>query len=168
MSGNQADGGETRVYFVVNAGTLTPTENQWTNFFQQARTKPLATAIMDAAQASQNRISASKRSQGSGAVLKNTLVAFEIASEFVSGCITVLNAQATLRSVAGTMSQKLIGVLQGEMRDSVVDLGFTVPQSQQLTVILVNTPGVFDRSAAIAAAQSYLAANDLIWHSAGG
>lgn len=168
MSGNAADGNEVRVYFVVNAGTLTPNESQWTSFFQQARTKPLATAIMDAAQASQNRISASKRSQGAGAVLKNTLCAFEIASEFVAGCITVLNAQAAIRGIGGSLSNKFVLVLQGEMRDSVVDLGFTVPQSQQLTVILVNTAGVFDRASAIAAAQAYLAANDAVWHAAGG
>jgi hypothetical protein len=168
MTGNLADGSETRVYFVVNSGTLTPTEPQWLSFFNQAKTKPLAAAILAAAHSSQNFIAASKRSQGTGNVLKNTLCAFEIASENVAACIAVLNAQATIRGVSGTVAQKFVGVLVGEMRDSVVDLGFTVPQSQQLTVTLVNGVGSFDRMGAISAVQSYLATNDAIWHAPGG
>lgn len=164
MTGNQADGGEIRCYFAVNSGTLTPSEPQWVSFFQQARTKPLATAIINAARASQNFISASKRSQGAGNVLKNTLCAFEIASENVQACLNVLNVQAAIRGVTGTTTQKFVGVLQAEMREAVVDLGFTVLQSQQLTVTLVNTVGQFARDNAIAAVQSYLAANAAAWY----
>jgi hypothetical protein len=164
MSGNIADGGEVRVYFVVNSGTLTPSELQWTQFFQQAKSKPLAAAILSAARSSQNLIGASKRSQGAGNLLKNTLCVFEIASENVAACVVVLNAQAVIRSVAGTMAQKFIGVLQAEMRDSVVDLGFTALQSQQLTVTLVNGVGTFTRAAAISAVQAYLVTNTAVWH----
>ena len=110
MAGNLADGSEIRCYFVVNSGTLTPTEPQWVNFFQQARTKPLASAILAAAHSSQNFIAASKRSQGTGNVLKNTLCGFEIASENVAACIAVLNAQATIRGVSGTVSNKQGGL----------------------------------------------------------
>lgn len=168
MTGNQADGGEVRVYFVVNSGTLTPSEAQWRNFFQQAKTKPLATAILAAAKASQNFIAASKRSQGTGNVLKNTLCAFEVASEDAATVIAVLDAQAATRGVTGTRTQKFVGVLQSEMREAVLDLGFTVNQANNLTVMLVNTVGQFTREAAIAAVQAYLITADAIWHTPGG
>lgn len=164
MTGNQADGGELRIYFVVNSGTLTPTELQWTQFFQQAKTKPLASAILAAAKASQNFIAASKRSLGTGNVLKNTLCAFEVDSEDAAAVIAVLDAQAALRGISGTRTQKFVGCLQAEMREAVVDLGFTVNQANNLTVTLVNTVGQFTRDAAISAVQSYLATNSAVWH----
>lgn len=164
MTGNIADGGEIRVYFVVNSGALTPTETQWRNFFLQAKTKPLATAILAAAKSSQNFIAASKRSQGTGNVLKNTLCAFEVDSEDAAAVIAVLNAQAALRGISGTVTQKFVGVLQAEMREAVVDLGFTVNQANNLTVTLVNTVGQFARDAAMAASQQYLATNTAVWH----
>lgn len=164
MTGNQADGFEVRVYFVVNSGALTPTETQWRAFFQQAKTKPLATAILAAAKSSQNFIAASKRSQGTGNVLKNTLCAFEVASEEAAAVIAVLDAQAAVRGVTGTRTQKFVGVLQAEMREAVVDLGFTVNQATNLTVTLVNTVGQFTRDAAITAVQQYLLTNTAVWH----
>lgn len=152
---------EIKVFIVVNAGTLTPTEQQWQNFFAQAATKPLASAIIQAARASQNFISASKRSQGAAALLKNTLVVFEVDDSQVSAIVAVVNAQATARSITGTVQQKFVGVLLAELREAARDLGVSVANSNQITMTVV---GYGDRATAIAAVQAYLAANAGIWY----
>ena len=148
-----------KCYIVVNAGSLTPTEPQWVNFFQQAATKALASAIQQAARASQNFISASKRSQG--ALLKNTLIAFEVDDEFLDDIVAVVNAQAVVRSVTGTVQQKFVGVLQAELREAGRDMGLTTPQSNQISMTVV---GYGNRTNAIADVQVYLAANASIWY----
>lgn len=154
---------DTRVYFVISVGTLNPNEGQWVSLTQQAKTKPLSAAILSAARASQNFIQASKRSLGTGNVLKNTLCGFEIEDSQVAGVTAVLNAQATIRGVTGTLKNKFTLVLQGELRDSATDLGYSGAQAAQLIVTLVNNGG-FDRTTAIAAVQQYLVDNTLIWH----
>lgn len=154
---------EIKCYIVVNSGTLTPTEQQWQNFFNQAATKPLASAIIQAARASQNFIAATKRSQGAAALLKNTLVVFEVDSDYVDDIVVVVNAQATIRSVTGTAQQKFVGVLQAELREAGRDLGLTTPQSNQISMSVV---GYGTRQVAITAVQSYLAANAGIWYEA--
>ena len=152
---------EIKCYIVVNAGTLTPTENQWVSFFQRAATKALASAILQAARASQNFISATKRSQNASALLKNTLVVFEIDAQFVDDIVTVVNAQASIRSITGTVQQKFVGVLQAELRESGRDLGLSVANSNQISMTVV---GYGLRATAIAAVQAYLAANAAIWY----
>lgn len=154
---------EVKVYIVVNAGTLTPTEQQWRDFFQQAATKPLASAILQAARASQNFISATKRSQGAAALLKNTPVVFEVDGQYVDDILVVVNAQAVIRGVNGTAQQKFVGVLQSELRESGRDLGLTTPQSNQISMTVV---GYGVRATAIAAVQAYLASNSGIWYGA--
>lgn len=106
---------EIKVYVVVNSGTLTPTENQWRVFFQQAATKPLSSAII----------------------------------------------QAALRNITGTNQQKFVGVLLAEMKESAIDLGFSVAQSNQISMAIV---GFGDRATAISQVQAYLAANAGIWY----
>lgn len=150
-----------KVYIVVNSGSLTPTEPQWISFFQQARTKALASAIVTAARASQNFISATKRSQNASALLKNTLLVFEVDDQFIDDIVVVVNAQATIRSVTGTVQQKFVGVLLSELREAGRDMGLTTPQSSQITMSVV---GYGDRATAIAAVQAYLAANAGIWY----
>ncbi len=152
---------EIKCYIVVNSGTLTPTENQWQQFFAQAATKVLASAIIQAARASQNYISATKRSQNASALLKNTLVVFEIDRDLVDDILAVVNAQATARGVSGTARQKFVGVLQVELREAGRDQGLTTPQSNQISMSVV---GYGLRADAIAAVQAYLAANTGIWY----
>lgn len=155
---------DVRVYFVIGTGTLpTPSEAQWISLVNQAKTKPLAAAILSAARAAQNFISASKRSQGVAALRKNTLCGFEVESNQVPAIQIVLDAQAAIRGVAGNNVAKFQGVLQGELQDSAIDLGYTVPQSAQLSVTVINT-GSFARDLAIVAVQAYLVTNDAIWH----
>lgn len=152
---------ELKLYIVVNSGTLNPTENQWQNFFATAATKPLASAIVQAARASQEFVSATKRSQNAAALLKNTLVAFEVNNDYVPAIVTVINAQAALRSINGTTQQKFVNVLQAELREAGVAQGLTVPQSNQITMSVV---GYGDRATAISQVQAYLAANAGIWY----
>lgn len=154
---------EIKVYIVVNSGTISPTENQWRSFFQQLATKSLSSAILQAARASQNFISATKRSQNASALLKNTLVVFEVDDSDVNVIVAVVNAQATVRSVTGTVRQKFVGVLLAELREAGRDQGLTTPQSNQITMSVV---GYGDRATAIAEVQAYLAANAGIWYGA--
>jgi hypothetical protein len=150
-----------KVYIVVNSGTLTPTEPQWISFFQQLATKALSSAIVTAARASQNFISATKRSQNASALLKNTLVGFEIDDADVTSITAVVNAQATIRSVTGTLQQKFVGVLLAELRESGRDMGLTTLQSNQITMSVV---GYGNRDTAMTAVKAYLAANVGIWY----
>jgi hypothetical protein len=152
---------EIKTYIVVNSGTLTPTEPQWVSFFQQAKTKALAAAIITAARASQNFISAEKRSKNASALLKNAMIVFEIDDAFVADIVVVVNAQATIRSVTGTVQQKFVGVLLSELREAGRDMGLTTPQSNQITMSVV---GYGDRMTAITAVQAYLSANAGIWY----
>lgn len=154
---------DVRVYFIISTGTLpSPTEVKWGQLIQQDKTKPLSAAILAAARASQNYISASKRSFD----LKYTLCSFEVEDRQVAGITAVLNAQAVIRGVTGTLKQKFTGVLTGELRESALDLGYTVNQSNQLAVTLINNGG-FDRMTAIAAVawpDGYLALNAALWY----
>lgn len=154
---------DVRVFFVISTGTLpSPSEAQWVSLVQKDKTQPLSAAVLAAARASQNYISASKRSYD----LKYTLCTFEVEDSQVAGITAVLDAQAALRGVAGTLKQKFTGVLQGELRDSAVALGYTVNQSNQLAVTLINNGG-FDRMVAIAATawpDGYLFINRALWY----
>jgi hypothetical protein len=154
----------TRVYFVISIGTLgTPSENAWRGLFQQAKTKAFAHAIIQVAHACQNYIWHDKRSQGTDQVRKNTLCGFELAANRVDDLLAVLNEQAVIRGVTGTVKQKFTGVLQAELRESAIDLGYTVNQANQLSVTIVNNGG-WARETAIAIVQQYLVDNDAIWH----
>jgi hypothetical protein len=158
-----------RCYFVVDVSTLAvkPTEIQWQTLTQRELTKPLAQAILGYARASQNQIAVTKRAQGTGA-MKYTLGCFEIDVDDKAAALAVLNAQAAARSVTGSVIQKFTGVLQAELREAAVDLGYSTAQANKINVTVLNDPGIFDRMSAIAKAQAYLAANDAIWHAAGG
>lgn len=155
-----------RVYFIIKT-TLNPSESAWLSLVQQEITKPLASAIITAARASQNFISASKRSYGTGYIRKWTLGGFEVDGEQVAAITALLNAQAIVRGVSGVLKQKFEGVLQAELREAAVDLGYTVPQSQTMTVTMVNGNGSFERYAAIAMVQAELVANAAIWYAGG-
>lgn len=157
-----------RVYFVVDVSTLAavPNEAQWQALFIQAKTKPLAAAILGFARASQNLISTHKRALGTGA-MKYTLCVFEIDADDKAAALDVLNVQAALRSVTGTAAQKFTGVLLAELREAAVDLGYSTAQANKIALTVLNDPGVFDRTAAILKAQQYLAAQNGIWHSGG-
>jgi hypothetical protein len=156
-----------RVYFVVDVSAMpaTPAEAPWRALMQQARSKPLAAAIVGYARASQNFISGSKRALGTG-LMKYTLGCFEIDTDNRAAALSALNTQAAARGVSGTATQKFAGVLQAELREAAVDLGYTTTQANKIAVTVVNDPGAFDRMSAINRAQTYLAANDATWHTA--
>lgn len=171
--GNQANG-EIRIYLDIGTGTLpSPSDVQWLALMGRARTKPLSAAILAAARAAQNFISATKRSQGTGQINKHTLVCFEVERDQVSAIQAVLDAQAALRSIVGNNFVKIPAVLLAELRDSAVDLGYTVAQANQLSVTLINQPGypqTWSRgypdsgAGAIPQAQAYLAARAAVWY----
>lgn len=155
-----------RIYFVIDVTTLaTPTEQQWQDLMRAARDKPLAAAIRGFARSSVGLLECSKRARGTR-LMQLTMCVFELDADHKAEALTILNAQATARGVSGTPMQKFAGVLQAELRESAVGLGYTTTQANKLTVTVINTPGVFTRMEAITAAQNYLANNDAIWHGA--
>lgn len=158
-----------RLYFVIDVSTLAavPTEAQWQSLIQQAKTKPLAAAILGFARASQNFITAHKRALGTG-LMKYTLGVFEIEASQKAAALTLLNTEAAKDSVIGSATAKFAGTLQHELRQAAVDLGYTTTQANKLVVTVINAPGLFDRDSAMAAAQQYLADNDAVWHAATG
>jgi len=155
---------EIKVYLVIEAQTVTtPTEQQWRDLFSRARTYPLATAILAAVRHAQNDIQAHKRSLNITYLLKWTLIDFEINAEDVASIRDIVNTQAVLRSIIGTLPQKFTAVLQAELRDAAVALGYTQTQANKLIMTLVSYG---DRTTAELAAQQYLATNTHIWHEA--
>jgi hypothetical protein len=155
-----------RLYCVIDVSAMaaTPTEEQWQALIARTKRKPLASAIISFAKASQNYLSASFRSLDA----KRTLAWFEIDAADKSAALTTLNTQATADSVSGSVTAKFVGVLQYELRAAAVDLGYTQTQANKLVVTVVNDPGVFDRASAIEKVIAYLAANAAVWGSAGG
>lgn len=153
---------EIRCYLIISTGTLpSPSENAWTLLFQQAQSKNLSAAILNIARAAQNQISHKKRSQNTSALRKYSLVSFEIDNQDVDWLLGVLDTEAAQRSITGTQRQKFVGVLQSELRESAIDLGYTAGQSNQLAVTMV---GLGDRAESTAEARAYLVANVGIWY----
>ena len=153
-----------RSYTVINCGTLTPTEANWQALINAAKTQPFCAGILALARASQNYISAGKRSYGTGQELKNTLVTFEIDEADKTAALALLDQRATADGCAGNYATELAGVLQFEIRAAATSLGYTPTQASKLTVTLVNSTGCWDRDCAIQAVQAYLVTNDAVWH----
>ena len=153
----------TRVYIEILSGVVaTPTAQQWSDLFTQAKTYPLATAILNAARLPHNRITNKKHAIGAGHELKRTIVGFEVDARDIAAITTVVNAEAGSRSITGTLPEKFMGVLEAELQDAATDLGYGA-QADQLTI---NWYTFGDRGAAISAAQTYIATNTAIWHEA--
>jgi hypothetical protein len=155
---------DVRIYFVIHAATASaPTENQWRTVLADAVQQPgtLARAIQQQATKAQNYLSGNKRSQNPAQLRRYTLVGFEIDSDLVDDALSLLNAIAATRGIAGTARQKFEAVLQAELRESAVRQGFSGAQAALIDVAIV---GYGDRDAAIAAGQAYMAANASIWY----
>jgi len=151
-----------RVYLVVHADTaVVPSEAQWRSLFAQAKTKPLAHAVVLAARAAQNGITAQKRSVNAVQLRRYTLLGFEIDRVDVDALTVVLNAQAVARGVSGTLKQKFLGVLQAELQESALDLGYSAAQAAKITMAWA---GFGPRATAINEVRLYLAAQAAIWY----
>lgn len=158
-----------RVYAVIDGGTFFSlySEDEWNAVLAWFLTESSLALIEQIAVCSHNHIALSKRNQGTGVAARYTFITFEIDADQRTQFVNYVNNRAAQLSITGNLSQKAIGILQSEIRDAAVKAGYSAPQAVKLKVTLVNTPGVFDRAAAIAAAQAYLAANDALWHAAG-
>lgn len=155
---------EIKVYADIFADTTAvPTDQQWRDLAQATKDKPLASAIMAAARASQNEIHMHKRCQGVGVVNRHALLVFEIDRQYRDALLAVLDAQAAARNVTGTARDKFEGVLTAELREGAVDLGFSQTQANRVSVTLVSI-GV--RGAAEDTVHAYLAANAAVWYGA--
>lgn len=151
-----------RIYIAINADTASaPSENAWRSLFIQARTKPLAHAVVLASRAAQNTPTHDKRSLSVTYLRRWTLLGFEVDRDDVDNITVVVNAQAIIRGVTGTVKQKFLGVLQAEFRESAVDLGYTQAQADKLTMYWA---GFGDRDNAISEAVAYLVANATTWY----
>lgn len=161
---------EVRVYAVIHAAFAPGqvTEANWIALNAAAKLQPLAAAILAAAQGrgAEKYVTAHKRSLNAAHLLLNTLVGFEVDRVEVDALLVVLDTQAALRGVVGNTRAKFVGVLQGEMQDGALSLGYTPANAAKLTVTLINAdvPGTFSRDLAIQQAQDYLAENAAIWY----
>ncbi len=159
---------EIRVYSYVfaNFAAGSVSDAQWILLFGAAKNYPLSTAVLAAAQGrgAEKYITTHKRSQNAAYLRLYTLLGFEVDRSQVDALLVILNAQAALRSVTGTVMQKFTGVLTSELRDAAISLGYTTTNANKLSVTLINGNGTFSRLLAIEAAQAYLAANAGIWY----
>lgn len=153
---------EIRVYAAVYADTLAePAEQQWHDLFGLAKTYPLASTVLAFARSAQNYLTYNKRSQGPGHENRYTLIGFEIDDQNVPDIQDMLEDQAALRGIIGGPVAMFTLVLQGELQDAAAALGYG-GQASKLTIPWL-TQGT--RGEAIRAAQTYIAANDSVWHS---
>lgn len=160
---------ELRCYFVIHAATVaTPTEIQWVALLNQTRMKPFASAIIQAARAAQNFISASKRSQNAAQLRRFTLCGFEIDSSTYDALIAFMEAQCTIRGITGTQRQKFKALIQAELQEAAVDLGYGA-QAPNIKIErdLSAGDGIVGLGTlqnAINEVKAYLAANAGIWY----
>lgn len=160
---------ELRCYFVIHANTVVvPSEVQWQALLNQTRTKPFANAIIQAARAAQNFISASKRSQNALQLRRFTMCGFEIEDSQVTSLLAVLNTQCAARNITGNQRTKFKLLIQAELREAATDLGY----GAQALLLFIERDllagdgivGLGTTQNAITEAQAYLAANSSIWY----
>jgi len=133
---------EVRCYFVIDASAPRST-GQWWNLIQAAKAKPLLKAVQ---QASNAHMPCNKVNVCPSVSLRYVLIEFEIDRRDRPNLIALLEAQCILRGILGGMFAKFEGLLQAELREAAVDLGYTVGQAEALSV---NVIGLGDRKTAI-------------------
>src|SRR3989304_4542512 len=134
---------ELRCYFVINVGTLNPSEAAWQSLINEVQqpSYPMCYAIIAAARACQEFLHAHKRSYGVGYVRKNTLAGFEIESSQKTALIAILDAQAILRGCPGATRAELLCVLTGDLHDAGLALGYSEAQADQITITEMTMAG---------------------------
>lgn len=151
-----------RVYFTIST-TLTPTVAQWRQLISATKGATFASAVIAAARAAQNFISADKFNQA-GTPNQICLGGFEIEDNQQTALLAVLNTEATVLGGTGGAKAQFEAVLEDELRSAALGLGYSQAQADTLIVTVLNSgANQFDRGNAIAAAQAYLAANSADW-----
>lgn len=121
---------ELRCYVLIDASAPRDQE-QWEALIGAAKDKPMALAIRQAVHGlgPQNHINLNRPSLTARYMLGD----FEIHREDKAGLLVVLNEQCAIRGIVevGALA-KFESLLQAELREAVVDLGYTVPQSENL------------------------------------
>jgi hypothetical protein len=162
---------EHRVYFVIRKEGTAPTALQWIGLFQETAKQPFAAAVVAAAnnKGAHNRITRDKYSRNAAHLRNFVMVGFEIADGDGPAVLAVLDAQAAIRGITGSIPWKIGKVFEGEFKDAALALGY--PQAQvDLLNVESDTDGTFgvvgygDRATAIPQAQQYLADNPGIWY----
>jgi hypothetical protein len=150
----------------INADTAgAPSEAQWQALMSATKDKPVAQAILTAADnstgAAQRYVTARKRSLGTE-LRRWTMAGFEITNGEIAGVAAVVNAQAALRGLSGVtpLAARFIAVLEAELQEAAEDLGY----GAQAALLTIPWYTYGTREDAITAAQAYLAANTVIWH----
>lgn len=157
------------LYLVIHVTTVaTPTLPQWAAL----RNRVVQDAIMWKAilQASTNlntQASFHKFSQGVGQVNRYCLVRLDFDNQHKDTLLATLNAEATARSITGTLEQRVSGVLQAELREAALALGYTQTQANQIAIDRLEIETLTsdaDWQALKQRVQTYLQNNSAIWY----
>ena len=143
-----------RVYLVIDASAAR-TPAQWNSLINAVKDKPMVLAVRLAANVRDmphNHVNINRPSTSARFMLGD----FEIDKVDATELLAVLAAQCTARGIAHTtIRADFAALIQAELREAAIDLGYTPAQAANLSVGIV---GYGERLAAIAEGQAWLVA----------
>jgi len=148
---------ELRCYLIIDASAPRPAEI-WQALIAAVKDKPMVAAVRDAAHGAMpcNAVNINRPSSDG----RYRLGDFEIDRADVDDLLVVLEAQCALRSITGNKQVKFTQLIQAELREAGVDLGYTPAQAANLSVELI---GLGARMDAINEAIAWLIAHMGDW-----
>lgn len=157
------------LYLVIHVATAaTPTLAQWAALRNRVvQDGTMWQAVLQASSNLNTQASFHKFSQGAGQVSRYCLVRLDFTNEHKDSLLATLDAEATARSITGTLEQRVSGVLQAELREAALSLGYTQTQANQITIDRLEIETLTsdaDWQTLKQRVQTYLQTNSTIWY----